>query len=75
MYRLEIGLKEFDEAISVLLFEDEELWSLFNYIRSNPDLELISVHKDDSIVGIKQMKEVIQEIKTHYRDHHSEDNS
>jgi len=75
MYRLEIGLKEFEEVISVLLFEDEELWSMFNYIRSNPNLELLSLSKDDSIIGLSNMKEVIEQIKIHYRDHHGEDNS
>ena len=63
MYNVEVGHKRFEEIFEVFIFEDEELLALLNYIRSQDDLELVSVHGFNSIHGLEEFKNVLKEME------------
>lgn len=68
MYNVEIGFKQTEEVFEVIIFEDEELWSLINHIRNNPEFDLISLHKQNAIIGLENFKGVISELKADLED-------
>ena len=73
MYNVEVGHKKFEEVFEVLIFEDEELMSLLNYIRSEDDLELVSVHGFNSIPGLEEFKGVLKEMEENIDSESEED--
>lgn len=68
MYNVEVGHRETEQVFDVIIYEDEELWSLINYIRSNPELEFISLHKQNAIIGLENLKDVILDLQADMED-------